>query len=286
MKTKTLTGKRFLLPLAAIGLVIGLASWGNNNGGNNYHFYQQGQPADTPLPKKVKKEKSIRDLDEALEELDRVDIDKEMEMAQREIRSALEGIDMKKIEEEVHQALKNIDMKAIQQQVDAALKEVDAKKIQEEVQQALKNVDMEAIQKEIQESMAKINTDKIREELDRAKNIDLTQVEASMEKAKEQMKNLKPQIEKELQQAKGQIEKARAKIQEYKAFVDGLAADGLLDKKGAYTIEQKDGDLYINGKKTSAETRAKYSRFLDQHKNLKITRTDDDFNVNMQDSED
>lgn len=282
MKTKTITTKRFLLPLLAIGIVIGLASWGTNNG---YHFYQQDRPGDTPVPKKVKTEKSIRDLDQALDELDRVDIDREMERAQREISRALSSMDMAKIQEDVHQALKNIDMAGIQQQINAALKEVDSKKIQEQVQQALKDVDMKEIQANLHAAIASINTEKIQEELQRAQNIDLKQLQASMDEVKNQLKNMKPELEKQLQQAKGQIEKAKAEVKEYKDFVDGLAADGLVDKKSDYSIEQKDGDLYINGKKADASVRARYSHFLDQHKDLRIKKTADSFSANIGDEE-
>ena len=101
-----------------------------------------------------------------------------------------------------------------------------------------------------------------------------------MKKAKDQMEKIKPQIEEEMKKAKGEIEKAKMEMQEYKEFVDGLDKDGLINKKENYSLEHKNGELIINGKKASAETYTKYRSFLEKHKNFNIKKTDDDFNIN------
>jgi soluble cytochrome b562 len=118
-------------------------------------------------------------------------------------------------------------------------------------------------------------------EIDEVKKIDLSEMEAEVEKAKEEMKNIGPKIEKEMQKAKVEIEKAKVEMKEYKSFVDGLEKDGLINKKENYSIKHKDGTLTINDKEASAETYNKYRSFLDKHKKFHIEKDEDDFDMDM-----
>ncbi len=96
---------------------------------------------------------------------------------------------------------------------------------------------------------------------------------------------MKPEIEKELAKAKKEVEKAKAEVKEYKTFVDDLASDGLIDKKGEYTIKHKNGELIINGKTQPAGVYNKYRSFLEKHKTLTIEKSDDDFRIDHDDDE-
>ena len=98
-------------------------------------------------------------------------------------------------------------------------------------------------------------------------------------KPRKELEKAGPQIEKELKKAKLEIEKAKAEMKEYKSFVDGLANDGLINKKEAYTIKHKDGKLTINDKEASARTYDKYRSFLEKHKKFKIEKDLDDFEL-------
>ena len=46
-----------------------------------------------------------------------------------------------------------------------------------------------------------------------------------------------------------------------KDFTDELAADGLINKKKGYTIEWKNGNLYINDKEQSKDISDKYRKY-------------------------
>lgn len=94
------------------------------------------------------------------------------------------------------------------------------------------------------------------------------------------MKDLGPKIEKEMEKAKADIEKAKIEMKEYKGFVDGLDKDGLINKKEGYTIQHKNGELIINGKKQPTEVYSKYRNFLEKHEKFTIKKSDDDFNIN------
>ena len=75
------------------------------------------------------------------------------------------------------------------------------------------------------------------------------------------------------------IEKAKAEMKEYKGFVDGLEKDGLINKKEGYTIQHRNGELIINGKKQPADVYNKYRTFLKKHEKFTIKKSDDDFNI-------
>jgi len=88
-------------------------------------------------------------------------------------------------------------------------------------------------------------------------------------------------LEKELAEARVEIEKAKTEIKEYKVFVDGLDKEGLINKKGNYSLEHKNGELLINGKKAAAQVTEKYRSFLDKHPKFKLEKTDDEVDMDV-----
>ena len=60
-------------------------------------------------------------------------------------------------------------------------------------------------------------------------------------------------------------------MQNYKDFTNELEKDGLIDKNKAYSLELKDGYLYINGKKQSKETTEKYRKYYMGKDHFKIS---------------
>ncbi len=77
--------------------------------------------------------------------------------------------------------------------------------------------------------------------------------EADMRKQKFDMKingqKMKGDIDKALKDARRSLERSKEEMKNLKEFTDALEKEGLIDKSKAYKIEVKDGDLYINGKK-------------------------------------
>lgn len=267
MKSKTKLFRNYtLIFLFLASLIIILVSWDFKHPGDQ--FKNNGQTDTVP------REKKIRDLDDALRELDNVDMKIEMEKVQKELTEAMKklDIDMGKMKLEMEKAMKEVDFEKIRKEVEESMAKVDWDRIKLEV-------DFEKIQKEVKESMEKINWDKLKKEMDEVKNIDMKKVEMEMKKAKEEMEKIGPQLKEELEKAKVEIEKAKVEIKEYKDFVDGLEKDGLLNKKEDYTIKHKNGELTVNGKKVSADIYNKYRSFLEKHKELTIEKSDDNFNI-------
>ncbi len=276
MKPTNLRTKQTLLALLIAGLTIGLVSWGHQQTPGRF---DQSQNDTVPKTKPADREKKIRDLDDVLDELNDADMKVNMEKMQREMEEAMKKIDGDKIRLQVEKALKEADLDKIREEVEASVAKIDFDKIKTEISRAMKELDMASIQQEVKESLAKVDWDKMKAEIEKVKEIDMKQVEKELEKVKEEMNNLKPTLEKELGKAKAEIEKAKEELKEYKEFVNGLENDGLINKKEGYSLKHKDGELFINGKKASAETYNKYKHFLENHRKFSIRKDDDDFDM-------
>lgn len=255
---------RYILPLLVVASVsIALVAWNGHQQQFPSHRFQYVNDT-TP---KAKTDKKVRDLDDVIDELDNAEIKMNLEKAQQEIKDAMKNIDMEKTKLEIDKAMKEVDMEKIKDQVEKATKSIDAEKIKQQIDESLAKVDMKKVNEEMQKAMAEV------------KKIDMEKLNESMKQVEIQMKDLGPKIEKEMEKAKAGIEKAKVEMKEYKGFVDGLDKDGLINKKEEYSIEHKNGELIINGKKQGADVYDKYREFLEKHKKFTIKKSGDDFNI-------
>jgi hypothetical protein len=127
------------LPMALIvsALVITATAW-------------QGQPGKTThttndtIPEKNKR---ARNIDEALEQL---------EKSKQEVERTLQDKDWEK---QMKEALDNVhfDADKMKLQIDEAMKQIDTKKIQEEISKTIKGVDFEKMKIELQQNLDKID---------------------------------------------------------------------------------------------------------------------------------
>lgn len=220
-----------------------------------------------------KKQKQIRNLDDALDELDKGEAD--MQKAAREI-------DGEKISREMREAMKGleIDKTKMKEEIDRAVREIDDQKIQLEVQKAmtqaqkaLKEIDMEKLTQEMDASLAKVDMGKVKAELEKVKEIDFS-------KMKKELEGIRPEVEKSLQEAKKSIEKAKQEITSYKKLVAALDKDGYLNKDANYKVEYKNGELTVNGKTLPAGAVKKYNEYLSDKKDFTLQKAEDGFNIN------
>ena len=259
MNSKTVALKYFL-PIAIVTCFsLMLLSW---RGQKQAHQQRPAQSFNDTVPKN-KTDKKIRDLDDVIDELDRAEM----------------KVDIEKVNEQLKEAMKQIDMAKIQIEVDKAIKEVDMEKIKAQVEKATNDINAAKIEKELKESLASVDWEKMKKDMEEVKKIDMSKLDVNMKKLDLEMKGLGPKIEKEMENAKAGIEKAKAEMKEYKSFVDGLEKDGLINKKEGYTIQHKNGELIINGKKQPADVYNKYGSFLKKHNKFTVKKSDDDFNI-------
>lgn len=293
MKPSSFFASRVVLAALILLSTVALLSWDRHQGPG----HQQQTPGNDTIPQQ--RERKVRDLDEVLAEMDEIDLKVHIEKAmanvaeamkqldaqkiQLEVQKAMQEVNMEKIKEDVQRAMKEVDLSKIKAEMEASLSKVDMEKVKEEMKRAMKEIDQEKIQAEIKASMEKVNWDEIKSEMDKAKQIDFAELEKEMKKVKEEMKNIEPKLKEELAKAKVEIEKAKEEVREYKNFVDGLEKDGLLNKKEDYSIRHKDGKLTINGKEVSPQIYSKYRNFLEKHKELRIEKNEDHFNIDNDD---
>ena len=177
----------------------------------------------------------------------------------------MESIDWNKMNQDIDEAVKEsknqVDPEMIRQSVELGLKSA---------QTALANIDLQQI---IQQSMQQVRRDlskeereHLRKEMDQAR----LQQRKAMQDAQQQMQQAKRQAMKAQQDAMQQnqafaarqAEKAKVQQANYQELIKRLDEDKLIDSDQPFTIEKKNGTLYINGTQQPANVLEKYNRYL------------------------
>jgi hypothetical protein len=219
-----------------------------------------------------KKEKQIRNLDDALLELDK---------GEAEMHKALREIDGAKLEREMREALKGaeIDKARMKEEVSRAMKELDMQKINLEMQKSmaeaqktLKEVNAEKIRAQAEAAVAKIDMDKMKAQLEKVKEMDFSRM-------KKELEGIRPEVEKSMREARKSIEKARQELTAYKNLVNALDKDGYLNKEASYKVEYKSGELIVNGKKLPSDAVRKYNEYLTEKKDFTLQKDNDGLNI-------
>jgi hypothetical protein len=284
--------KQLIKPLAVTVCIIALLGL-SLTGFNQQASTRASSNDTTPKPR----ERKVRDLDEALQDLDRhaLELDTKLknltiptfdgEKMQAELEKAMKHLDEAKLKMELRdfkfdgeklkadleRSLKDLDLS--KSKIDLKeLDKIDAEKIKSEIREAMKNIDATRLKEELNNSMAKVDFDKMKVEMQRLKEIEMPKLER-------EMKEMGPKLEKTMHEARASIEKAKGEIQEYKEFQNGLEKDGLINKDN-YSIQHVDGVLKINGKVQPAEVYNKYKTFLDKHKDFDMQKNENGFNIN------
>ncbi len=226
-------------------LMVALTAWQKNKSVDSAKTIM-----DT-IPKKV----NPKDFDDVL---------KELEKSKAEIEKSMKEIDFSALEKELRKPIPPVP----------PVPPMDAEKIKADVEKAMKNrKEIEVAQiNDAVEAIAKIDWEKVNKQIEEAK-VQMQNVEA-------QMKSLRPQIEESIRKAQVDIEKAKKEIEAYKSFIDALEKDGLINKKGQYKIEHKNGQLIINDKTQSASIYNRYKDFLHEHPTFSIIKDENGLHLN------
>lgn len=244
MKPRNLALTRILLPVLILTAALCLVSWDISGNGRHYRH-----TTNDTIPEKSR-ERKIRNLDEALAEVDRADWQAEMEKAKAEIARAM--------------------------------KEIDADKIKMEIDKALAKVDMEKLKKEMEASMKSIDWQQMEKQLQEVKEMKWDKFQDEMKGMQEELRKMGPELEKSMDKLKTDMEKLKEEMKGYKTLVDGLDADGYLKKKEGYKLEHRDGELKVNGKAVPKAEYDKFRSFLEKHEKFTISNNnDDDFNIDI-----
>jgi hypothetical protein len=176
---------------------------------------------------------------------------------------------------ELDNAMQQLDKQMLQ--LEKQMKKLDLSKIQKDIDESINKIDFEKIGKEVQASLAKIDWNKIegdvKDAMEQVKKVDMVKVQEEMKRVHADMEKIKVDINinsdkikkdvsEAMEKAKESIEKAKVEIKLMNEFTNALEADKLIDKKKAYRIDVKDGELYINEKKQPKEVSDKYRKYF------------------------
>jgi chromosome segregation ATPase len=258
-------------------------------GAPRHNMIIANQVQDT-IPEKENRDldKELRQLDKAQEHLDKLK-DKDWGKMQRDIEESLKKIDLDKIQREATAAMKQADLERIDAQIQRSLKAIDFDKIQHELDESLSKIDKEQITRELEK--ARIQVDQALEKANWQQELknqkfqheeiekQMADAKKQLEKAREQMKSQQFDFKKDLDKAKIDIDRAKEELKSYQEMIYAMEKDGLLNTKDDYTIEYKEGDLYINDKKQPQEVTDKYKKYFKKDK-VTIKKEDGHININ------
>jgi hypothetical protein len=232
------------------------------------HFDLQQSYDDTVPEKNWDRSMKMKEFDNIIKDLDK---------SMLEVNTELKKIDLSTISREVENALKEVDMQKITKDAELALQSVDLEKIMSDVRSSLKDIawndkneEMEKAMQEAKQEIAAATKDL--KGLDKD-IIQKTLAETKKELAKARFEIGKIDMDKIMKEAKEGIDKAKEELAGIREMMNEMEKDGLIEKKAGFSIEYKDKDLYINGRKQPSNVTDKYRKyFKDDHFKINIEK--------------
>ena len=193
---------------------------------------------------------SMKDFDQMMLNLDEENI---------KMKAELSKIDFDKIHKEIAASLNKVDFDKIKMDIDKAMKQIDVAKIEQGVKSALKEIDWNTMNRDVKLSLQdakkeieKINMAEIKKEIEKAK--------LEIEKSRKELKNIN--LDGIMKNANAGITKAKEELRLTKEMFNEMEKEGLISQKDGFTIEFKNKDLLINGKKQSDAITSKYRQYI------------------------
>lgn len=252
----------------------------------------------------------------AMKEVNWEDINREVENAMKnvdwkqinkDIETAMKNVDWNQMNKDVDNAMKNINWKQINKDIRTNVNSnvnvnIDTNGIQESIRigmdaarSAMKDVAIPAAQMGMEAARNAMNSQEVKEAIRKGMEESRIQTQKAMQEARQEMAmamaNAKVEMKKQkeaMQQqrmamAKQREDMAHAKADgKYREMLDKMAADKLIDAQKGYKIEKKDGDLYINDVKQSADVADKYKTYLKAAKKLSILGKEDNLTISVE----
>ena len=201
-----------------------------------------------------------------MKEFDKLQSDLERSLLQ--VNDELKKMDFSTIQKDIEASLKDVDMDKIRRDVEFALKSIDVDKIMAEVSASVKNLTVEYKGAGIEKALAEA-----KEEVEKAKlelkEIDKDVIKKEIDNAKKEIEKSKLEIskidiDKILGEARAGIDKAKEELKLTKVMFTEMEKDGLINPKKGFTVEYKNRELFIDGKKQSEKTADKYRKYFKQ----------------------
>jgi chromosome segregation ATPase len=213
--------------------------------------------ADTIPDKEFTESMKMKDFDKLQSELDRT---------LKQVDAELRKIDLTGIEKQIESSLKSVDMEKIMKDVELSLKSIDMDKMMADISSSLKDIDLKHNSAEIEKALAEAKKEIENAKLE-IKDIDkaamkkeMANAEKEIEKARAEIKKI--DLDKIMDEARAGIDKAKAELKLTKEMFTELEKDGLINSRKGFSIEYKNKDLFINGKKQPEKVTDKYRKYF------------------------
>jgi hypothetical protein len=202
--------------------------------------------ADTIPDKEFTESMKMKDFDKLQSELDRT---------LKQVDAELRKIDLTGIEKQIESSLKSVDMEKIMKDVELSLKSIDMDKMMADISSSLKDIDLKHNSAEIEKAQLEIK------DIDKAAmKKEMANAEKEIEKARAEIKKI--DLDKIMDEARAGIDKAKAELKLTKEMFTELEKDGLINSRKGFSIEYKNKDLFINGKKQPEKVTDKYRKYF------------------------
>ena len=292
--------RRAAIPgILGIASVFALIAWSGNPGGGAGYFQDRNDTV--PKSKKLSGDKKLRDFEKELQQL---------EKAEQDLLKA-EQIDFDQIQRDIEKSLQNIDFEKAQLEIQRVEHQENLEKMMEDLQESLGHmelpdfdIDLDDLEELDAEERAEVHRemlrakeevrksfdrDEFRREMERAREemeqIDFEEIHESMEDVKEEMDKVREEMSSEKFNMRAELDKARIEIKEareelkgYQQMVEQMDKEGLIDTDNNYSIELRNGKLFLNGKEQSQEVLNRYKKFFKKD-NISIRKTDNGMQV-------
>lgn len=94
-------------------------------------------------------------------------------------------------------------------------------------------------------------------------------MQQELDAAKKELSRSKESLKAEMERAKIDIRKSKDELQSYKEMITRMESDGLLNTKEDYSIDFKEGELYINNKQQPEKILEKFRPYF-KNRELRI----------------
>jgi len=222
---------------------------------------KQAQQALDTIPKNnnIEIDVNLKGLDETIRQ--------SLETAQK----ALREVDWNKISREVNESMKQVDMAKLQMEIDKSMKAVDWGKMKVEIEKSMKEVDLSKleIEKSVKNAMKNFNSDEFKRSMEELKKLNFDDVKKDLAKMKIELEINKDQLKLDMDKLKIDMQHLKEGLAEVKEMTNEMEKDGLINKNETNSIEYRNKELFINGKKQTQQASEKYQKYF-KGENLKF----------------
>jgi hypothetical protein len=259
---KALTGTIAILLIGAVTMSFQDSPFAYSKFSVQEDYVGRGNCPDTIPDKETMK---MKDFDKLQTELDR---------SLLQVTEELKKLDFSKMQKEIEASLKDVDMEKIRKDVELALKSIDMDKMMADVSTSMKDLKLDYNNADIEKALAEAKKEIEKAKLE-IKDIDKDALKKELENAKKEIEKSKQEInkidmDKIMDEARAGIDKAKEELKLTKEMFTEMEKDGLINSKNGFTIEYKDKDLFIDGKKQPEKITDKYRNYFKQE-HFKIT---------------